>query len=246
MEKKQLFVFRTHRSLDRDVSTLSTYIKQLDGYCNICVLLNVEKRENDIMGSWKSFCADNNLFFVVYFEEDLRARYYFYKGGWLHGQYGLSEAYKAYPNYTNYWFIEYDVRFTGSIRHLMEAHEKYDELLLGTLTKTYLQEPGWWWWINETDVYLPQALAYRSKYFSVVTRINSSLMRILCEKMERYHSNIESFIASFCRSELGETKMRDLEHTYWTEHTLFTNHNEYISKKDDPLFQNKIFHPIKD
>ncbi len=48
--------------------------------------------------------------------------------------------------YKNYWFIEYDVRFTGDWKLFFSHFDKRDEDFLAGHIRRYSQEPQWRWW----------------------------------------------------------------------------------------------------
>lgn len=50
------------------------------------------------------------------------------------------------PGYTNYWIIEYDVRYTGSWLDFFSYFADNDADLLGTSLVRYGQRPDWGWW----------------------------------------------------------------------------------------------------
>lgn len=50
------------------------------------------------------------------------------------------------PSYSHYWFIEYDVAYTGPWSDLFAAFASSDADLLGTTLSPYQQQPDWYWW----------------------------------------------------------------------------------------------------
>lgn len=52
----------------------------------------------------------------------------------------------ARPDYSRYWFIEYDVVYTGSWMDIFQAFEHSDVDLLGTTLQPHAVRPSWYWW----------------------------------------------------------------------------------------------------
>ncbi len=50
------------------------------------------------------------------------------------------------PNYDYYWLIEFDVRFSGSWDHFLEAFYSVDTDLLAPQIRHHHQQPQWPWW----------------------------------------------------------------------------------------------------
>lgn len=53
---------------------------------------------------------------------------------------------EAFPRYERYWWVEYDVAFTGDWTSLFGHFEESDADLLGTTLTPYESIPDWHWW----------------------------------------------------------------------------------------------------
>lgn len=51
-----------------------------------------------------------------------------------------------HPQYSKYWFIEYDVAYTGSWSDIFQVFEDSDAELLGTTLQNHAVRPNWYWW----------------------------------------------------------------------------------------------------
>ncbi len=54
--------------------------------------------------------------------------------------------FKTHANYERYWFIEYDVRFSGAWRNLFEAFEDSDADFLSSSIRRASKDPRWMHW----------------------------------------------------------------------------------------------------
>jgi len=53
---------------------------------------------------------------------------------------------RSNPEFTHYWTIEQDVRYTGDWRSFFTSANKSTSDLLTTHIRKYGEEPDWWWW----------------------------------------------------------------------------------------------------
>jgi len=69
------------------------------------------------------------------------------------------DFYRNHPGFDYYWFIEYDVVFTGNWSTLMNAMRHDHADLLVAHIRSFQEEPGWaWWWtLNLPGCPLPQS-----------------------------------------------------------------------------------------
>jgi len=79
------------------------------------------------------------------------------------------------PAYDRYWFIEYDVVYTGSWRTFFETFDDAPADLLGTTLHPYDRRPNWYWWPSfETPFELDRS-EWISGFFPIV-RISKELL----------------------------------------------------------------------
>jgi len=62
----------------------------------------------------------------------------------------MLEFARRHPDYDRYWFIEFDVRFSGDWALLFEATDAVDADLLAPCVRTRDQHPDWKWWQSLT------------------------------------------------------------------------------------------------
>ena len=65
-------------------------------------------------------------------------------GGNLH--LAVLEFVRRHPDFPAYWFVEYDVRFSGDWRRFFDAMDASDADLLATTVRRYRHDPRWGWW----------------------------------------------------------------------------------------------------
>jgi hypothetical protein len=58
----------------------------------------------------------------------------------------LLDFYLSHPEYDFYWFIEYDVRYSGNWESLLRAFEKFDSDFITSHIRRFKDEPEWYWW----------------------------------------------------------------------------------------------------
>ncbi len=80
------------------------------------------------------------------------------------------------PNYERYWLIEYDVRYTGTWRHLFSAFKADKSDLITSHLRTYDQEPDWPHW-ELTHPTLSVPLDKRIRGFNPIFRISGPALR---------------------------------------------------------------------
>ena len=60
-----------------------------------------------------------------------------------------------HPDYSYYWFLEYDVEFTGSWNTLMDAYCNNDADFIASHILHYHEDPSWYWWTHHNQVGYP-------------------------------------------------------------------------------------------
>jgi hypothetical protein len=93
----------------------------------------------------------------------------------------LLDFYRQHPGFAYYWFIEYDVVFTGSWTTLLRAVENDRADFIAAHVRSRAEEPGWPWW--ETLV-LPGCTLSQSDWlrsFVPICRISREGLRAIDE-----------------------------------------------------------------
>jgi hypothetical protein len=82
------------------------------------------------------------------------------------------DLFEAHPGFDAYWFIEYDVVYSGAWRDFLDDFRQLPHDLLATHLRTHAQEPGWYWWdeIRPPDAVLPAERLIRG--FLPVARVS--------------------------------------------------------------------------
>ncbi len=90
----------------------------------------------------------------------------------------------AHPAYDHIWFIEYDVRFSGSWSSFFAHHRSNPSDLLASHLRTYEEEPDWYWWATlstGTDELPPQA---RLASFDPIFRISRRGLELIAQRLQ--------------------------------------------------------------
>lgn len=67
-----------------------------------------------------------------------------------------------HPTYTFYWFIEYDVEFTGTWNVLMDAYSENQADFIASHILHYHEDPRWYWWTHYNHVGYPMEHCIRA------------------------------------------------------------------------------------
>lgn len=86
----------------------------------------------------------------------------------------------AHPQFSNYWVIEDDVRWTGSWGHFFSEMKSSRASLLATTVQTQAQNPDWHWWssLNTAGERIPELV----KCFGPLMRASVDCLRQIDEK----------------------------------------------------------------
>lgn len=79
------------------------------------------------------------------------------------------------PAYSRYWFVEYDVAYTGHWSELFGAFENSSADLLGTTLQPYEHNPGWPWWKSLETVQEVDRHEWVRGFFPIVRLSRSAL-----------------------------------------------------------------------
>lgn len=88
------------------------------------------------------------------------------------------EFYKQHPEYTYYWLIEYDVRYSGSWREFFTTFTGYPHDLITSHIRYHNEEPHWPWWnLESPGEEIP--MEERIRAFNTIYRISSGALKFL-------------------------------------------------------------------
>jgi hypothetical protein len=90
-----------------------------------------------------------------------------------HSHFPLLDFYLSHQQYDHYWFIEFDVRYTGEWEFFLRSFESFDHDLITSHIRHFGEEPSWPWW---DTLYHPAKMIDRNQYlrsFNVIFRISN-------------------------------------------------------------------------
>ncbi len=162
-----------------------------------------------------------------------------------------------HPTYTYYWFIEYDVEFTGTWDILMDAYFANNADFIASHILYYHEDPSWYWWTHYNRVGYPMEQSIRA--FHPICRYSYNALEYVHKyQMDGYSAHSELLIPTCLYH--GGLKLLDMGGTgsfieeghenrfYICNRKINTMRyrpvfNEVILKS--PLYHTKLFHPIK-
>lgn len=164
-----------------------------------------------------------------------------------------------HTNYQYYWFIEYDVEFTGSWRTLIDAFSSHDSDFLSSGIERYDKDKngGWIWWHERNCVGYDLQCNLRS--FNPICRYSSVAMSCLDRYMKHGHSAHSEVMIPTALFQKG-LQLRDLgkggEFSDSECEDFYTLSSGERSMRYRPVFtrlefafkreENKLYHPVKD
>jgi hypothetical protein len=172
------------------------------------------------------------------------------------------DFYRNHPGFDYYWFIEYDVVFTGNWATLLGAVQNDRADLLAAHIRSPAEEPGWPWWetLELPGCPLPQSDWLRA--FFPVYRISREGLRAVDERVKLgWSGHFEGLIpcairtASLSISDLGGAGTwtpKDRRYRFYSSFssTAGVSLNAGTHRHRPPhyfprLRRNTIFHPVK-
>ena len=95
-----------------------------------------------------------------------------------HAHFPLFQFFLDNPNYDYYWFIEYDVRFSGKWNLFFDAFLTVRADFLTCHIRPYADEPSWsWWQLKHPQEHIP--LHKRLRSFNPIYRISNVALSFL-------------------------------------------------------------------
>jgi len=171
------------------------------------------------------------------------------------------DFYRNYPGFEYYWFIEYDVVFTGNWAVLIDAVQEDSVDLLAGHIRSLHEEPEWAWWetLDLPGCSLPRSDWLRT--FGPIYRISRHGLQVLNDHVKMgWSGHFEGLIPCVMRSaslsigDLGGTGLwtpKQRRHQFYSSFssaagflnagTLRARPAHYLPR----LRRNTIFHPVK-
>lgn len=177
--------------------------------------------------------------------------------------YAVINFYKKYPNFCYYWFVEYDVYFTGNWSLLMDDCSEnlgdYDFLSCHVETYDPKRNADWSWWYRHNDVGYP--LSQCVKGFNPICRYSNRALSYIDRYQKEGHSAHSEVMITTCLHNAG-FKIGDLGGTgeftpdgwrnkYYVQGIGVNNGTmrwrpEFSREEIEALgTRNKLFHPLK-
>jgi len=116
-------------------------------------------------------------------EKDLfrRLPYQWFEGRGLlhHSHFPILDFYLSHPEYEYYWFIEFDVRYSGEWESFLRSYESFDHDLLASHIRHFSEEPCWHWWYT---LHHPTKVIDRNRYlrsYNVIIRMSNRALEFI-------------------------------------------------------------------
>lgn len=93
----------------------------------------------------------------------------------------LIDFFRKNTGYAYYWFIEYDVRYTGDWKHFFDYWESSKSDFLTSHIRNFTEEPDWYWWgLKHSREKIPIENRYRS--FNTIYRMSNRSIALIDKK----------------------------------------------------------------
>lgn len=162
---------------------------------------------------------------------------------------------QEHPDYAYYWFIEYDVEFTGKWSSLLDAFAEHTADFLSTHVARYGKENAdWSWWHHSNDVGYP--LENCIKGFNPICRYSGAALDYIDTYMQKGFSAHSEVMITTCLYNAGY-KIADLGGTgefvpdglrerFYTEDGTMRYRPLYTKREiEDLAMLDTLFHPLK-
>ena len=162
--------------------------------------------------------------------------------------------YLDHPDYSYYWFIEYDVEFTASWDILMDIYFDNNVDFIASHIKFYHEDVCWYWWTHHNHVGYHITQCLRS--FHPICRYSNEAMTYIDEYLSIGHSAHSELLIPTCLYH-GGLKLLDMGGTgsfietgyenrfYICNRQINTMRYRPVFKEDVLRIEAKLFHPIK-
>lgn len=166
--------------------------------------------------------------------------------------------FKEYPQYDYYWFVEYDVEFTGKWNSLMDSYfNDKSDFISSHIARYGLSNRNWFWWRERNNVGFP--LEKCVKGFNPICRYSNKALQYLDSFLKANHyAHSEVLITSALYNAGFKLENFGIEEDFYPNKNLdfYTLKTKEVSLRYRPLFSKeeiankyepcKLFHPVKD
>lgn len=98
-----------------------------------------------------------------------------------HPHFPVLDFFLAHGGYDRYWVVEYDVRYTGPWRALLDRFEACEHDLITSHIRRFPDEPRWFWWDSLHHPTEAIARERRLRSFNVIYRLSRAALAFLHE-----------------------------------------------------------------
>jgi hypothetical protein len=183
--------------------------------------------------------------------------------GLLHNtHFPLMDFYLNHPSYDYYWYIEFDVRYTGNWGSFLQQFDPKDDEFITSHIRCFSDEPDWYWWdsMNHPIKEIPKEHYIRS--FNVIFRISRRALDYIHGQLsDGWRGHCEVTFPTLLHN--GSYKIRDFggDGRFVYQNMVNRNYTSHAGKKGllNPfcsvhwrpssshtgLRRNRIYHPVK-
>ena len=108
------------------------------------------------------------------------------------------ELLPVFPEVKHFWFVEFDVRFTGDWRTLVDKCSQSDADMLGCHLRMREEIPDWDWWPSISNAHDPQKQLPGVRAFTWATRLSRRALDLLAKRCieEGWTGHLEALVPS--------------------------------------------------
>jgi hypothetical protein len=179
-----------------------------------------------------------------------------------HAHFIFLDFFLSHPEYEWYWFVEYDVRYTGEWGSLLRSFEAFDHDLITSHIRRMSQEPNMFWWSSFRH---PSKTIQHEKYvrsFNPIYRMSNRALKFIHEAQKDgwqglYEVSFPTLLleAGFKILDFGgdgEFALPHLKNKFYTSGSTrdgvpspFCTMHWRPSGSRTGIIRNKIYHPVK-
>jgi hypothetical protein len=168
-----------------------------------------------------------------------------------HHHFPILDFFLQHREYDFYWVVEYDVRYTGDWRTLLDFYEKCDHDFITSHVRRFDQEPGWedWESLRHPTKAIPRE--QRLRCFNVIHRLSNRALKFMHEsQVDGWEGFTEVLLPTLLSQ--GEFKLLDFGHAVYTARgfrngrlSIFGTLRYRPSRTKPGRQTNKLYHPVK-